>query len=85
MPRAGRQRRQGSREAGAVRLQLEVSSGPAPREGAESPPLPAGSTQNKTEQRKEVPIKRTPRLFMCFKTQDQRGNKNLLRSKRMSI
>lgn len=61
VPTAGGQRQQGSWEAGAVRLRLEVSSGPAPCAGAESPPLPAGSTQNKTQQRKEVPIKRMPR------------------------
>lgn len=60
VPTAGGQRRQGSREAGAVRLRLEVSSGPAPCAGAETPPLPAGSTK-KTQQRKEVPIKRMPR------------------------
>ena len=53
----GGQRRQGSREAGAVRLQLEASSGPAQHAGAESPPLPTGSTQKKTEQRKQVSIK----------------------------
>lgn len=86
VPTAGGQRRQGSREAGAVRLRLEVSFWAcAMCRGAESPPLP-GQDQHRTRHSRG----RRSQSNECLdnscvsKHKNQRGNKTLLSSKRMS-